>query len=176
MMSKIIYLIRHAEPLVHNNAKLGLSLTGITQAAIVGRTLASNIQTKDCKVYFATVKRCEQTADIIAGMLDIKKDLANIRFKGVEHLKMTNVKSKYSTYIQNYQRLGIENPKVYLERMFDFFRSRPEGTSIVISNYVNMRLLLQELGSDDYSRISHADCFEILLHDNTKKGTIRKIT
>jgi broad specificity phosphatase PhoE len=174
-MSKLIYLVRHAQPNIINGVKQGLSIKGLEQAKNISKKLATKIDTQGCDIYFAPVSRCHQTADIIGDSLGISNSPANIRFKGIDLLKKSDIQSKFSTYIDNYERLGVESPSDYIERVLEFLQATSNSTVVVVGNYVNMRLLLQFISGKSYESIEHASCFEIVLHDNVKKGTIREI-
>lgn len=89
---------------------------------------------------------------------------------------MSDIQSKYTAYIHNYQHLGIESPDEYVLRFAQLIQHEPAGVVIAIGNEVTMRVLLQILGGNTYNtHIKHAGCFKLTFSKDLQDVTIERV-
>lgn len=176
-MVKTLYLIRHAEPQVMDGKKGSLSHRGRVQATNLARRLR---QGTSCPVHAAVVlhaeaARCRETANILATQLSIRAVAAPLRFRHADRLRMKDMQSKYSSYLANYARLGIEAPSAFVHRLLGMVNDRHEEPVLIVANEVNIRAALQILAGTAYNApVCHACCYKITL-DGTESVGIERI-
>lgn len=176
-MGKIIYISRHAQPVVLNGQKTGLSVVGQRQAKALAKALRLAIPTTNrITVVSSTSQRNKETAESLGEQFSVTPMTANIRFEHADRLVVTDVQSKYTTYTKNHRSLGIESPEAYTRRLLDLVQSLKADVVIVVANEVNIRVVLQILGGETYNKpIRHASCYRLLLDDSQKAAKIERI-
>lgn len=176
-MSRTVFIARHAEPELAGDTKLGLSGTGRRQAEALALLLQKNaLAVTSVSILCSPLERCAETAAAIARKLTASHRTAPLRFLGAEKLTISDVQSKYTTYMRNYRRLGIESPDEYARRFVQLIRDDPAEAVIVIGNEVTMRVLLQILGGNTYNtRIRHAQCYKLTFSKELRDATIERV-
>jgi broad specificity phosphatase PhoE len=171
-MTKILYIIRHAEPTIRNGRKGGLSNHGKLQAARLSKKLLVKLQGSQAVVFCSRVARSQQTACIIAGELHCSLRQADLRFKGVEQLSgVSDIGSKYHYYKRQYKALQIESPEAYTKRVCELVLNTPTNVVMLVGHEVSNRVLLEQLGAMNAKpNVTHAACFRVIL--NVNKGEI----
>jgi broad specificity phosphatase PhoE len=176
-MSRIVFVARHAEPEREGGMKMGLSQAGGNQAAALALLLQNRIgREARASILCSPLKRCVETAAVIAEKLATSHKEAPLRFLGAEKLAISDIQSKYTTYMHSYQCLGIESPDEYVRRFVQLIQHEPASVVIAIGNEVTLRVLLQILGGNTYNtRIRHAECFELTFSKDLQGVTIERV-
>ncbi len=162
-MSSTIFLLRHAQPMVNSGRKGGLTPAGAKQARQVAQILREAIPaTTDITLLHAPSQRCRETAEVVQAALHVPAQEAALRFRGADALAMPDVGSKYTAYMEQYNRLGIESPNAYTKRFLKLVAQRQTQYVVAVCNEVNIRVVLQILGDNTYNTaIAHAACYRI---------------
>lgn len=175
-MSKSIYLIRHAEPEIIDGKKGPLSDLGRTQAVSLACQLQkAGVCDSTAVILHAEAERCRQTATIMAERLSIRSTSAPLRFKHASRLQAKEIQSKYSSYLADYARLGIEAPSIFVRRLLSIADKQYEEQVLIVANEVNIRVTLQILAGTAYNApVSHAACYRILL-DGAEPADVERV-
>jgi len=176
-MSRIVFIARHAEPERKGGTKMGLSQAGLLQAEALALLLQKNMSSMtSVDILCSPLERCVETAVAIAQQLAVSHKTAPLRFLGAEKLTISDVQSKYTTYMRNYRRLGIESPDEYARRFAQLVQDEPADAVIAVGNEVTMRVLLQILGGNTYNtRIRHAQCYKLTYSKELRDATIERV-
>lgn len=171
MKDRIVYLVRHGEPIIVNGVKEGLSPKGVNQALRVVKQLqAKPNMSSGVVIGFSPVLRCRETADCIAEKLHATCEAMPLRLANADRLIVREYQSKYKEYLRSHARFGIESPDMYGERIYSYLNELPgSGPIILIANEVPIRLLLQYLKKTSYTNtITHGSVVELSVRSKSQ--------
>ncbi len=176
-MPKTIILIRHAEPLVVNGERNGITQEGERATRKLSQKIEDSLSTLNAvAIIYSPVKRCAHTARLLSDALAVNAKEAPLRFLHIENMKKNDTESKYTQYISSYQQLGIESPEAYIERFLKLVRKNESQAIIVVANEVNIRILLQHFSKKPYNKVvSYTSCFMVNNIDDEKATTIQEV-
>lgn len=151
-MTKTIYLVRHAEPIVKNGRKHSLTHRGREQATRLACAIAQDLEGRNTSIHHSPVIRCIETAQIIADELGLPAIEAPLRLKGADNLTIREAQSKLSQYLESYEKLSIEPPSVFASRIAEYIRGQQEEVLILVGNEVPLRLLLNHFTEAGFNK------------------------
>lgn len=170
-MNKTLYLVRHAQPRTSRGEKHELTTKGTSQARAVAALLQTLVPSGvGIMIGYSPVRRCQQTAIIIASNFKQQAYELPLRLRGANKLRQPSVHSNFTNYMNAYQLLSIESPANYAARILRLVEQRSESTIILVGNEVPIRILLQSFGKTSYTNtIKYGETLQIDIKNGVPK-------